>query len=108
MFRLRLDYCSFEAGPPPNKPLKLSIGRRRPPAAERQSVGRTWRLGWSSEVERWQLLGEGESGAADLGVTFWSGRKCRWAVTSDARNTRTGIAVARGSDPWLKSRPTSR
>jgi len=33
MFRLRLDYCSFEAGPPPNKPLKLSIGRGRPLAA---------------------------------------------------------------------------
>jgi hypothetical protein len=59
----------------------------------------TW--GGARILERWQLLAEGEAGKADLGVTFWAGRKCRWAVTSVARNTRTAIAVARGSDPWL-------
>jgi hypothetical protein len=41
-----VDDRGFSAGgflidEPSNKPLKLSIGRRRPPAAERQGVRRT-------------------------------------------------------------------
>jgi len=77
-------------------------------AAERQIVRRTWHLAWSSDLERWQLPFEGVLGRPDIGVALWAGRNGKWAVTPDARNTRTAIAVCRGSDSWLESRRTSR
>jgi len=77
-------------------------------AAERQTVRRTWHLGWRSDLERWQMPCEGALGNPDLGVAFWAGRSGKWAVTPDARNTRTAIAVYRGPDSLLESRRTSR
>ena len=78
------------------------------PAAERQGVRRTWHLVWSSELERWQLVCEGVPGQPDPGVGFWAGRNGKWAVTPDARNTRTAIAVSRRADSRSRSRRTSR
>jgi hypothetical protein len=47
-------------------------------------------------MERWRLPCEGALGRPDLGVALWAGRNIEWAVTPDARNTRTAIAVYRG------------
>ena len=76
-----------------NMPLQRTVGRGRPPAAERQGVRRATNPDWSSDLDESVRGGGAYSRSVDLGATIAASTKARRRRTEE-EDLQKSVSVA--------------